>query len=199
MAQKELTPDEIMQQLAGMGKLMEQAQTPALEELAAMQEKRARRLQQVEARLAPELGRDHPRVAALRRARRRAAALHSDLSGSAAQASKLPELKPYEWMVYGHVQDQAGQPVSDAVVRVFDKDRKYDDMLGYTQTDEGGDFHLVYHERAFYEPGEEAPELYLRVEDQQGNELYASEDNIEYKSGRIEYFLIEIRAERAEK
>lgn len=199
MAEKDLTPDEIMQQLAGMGELMEQAQAPALEELAAMQEKRAKRLQQVEARIAPKLGSDHPRVIALRMARTRTVALRSNLSDNATQASKLPELKPYEWMVYGRVRDEKGQPVSGVIVRVYDKDRKYDDVLGYTNTDEDGDFHLVYHERAFYEPGEKAPELYVRVEDADGNELFSSKDSFQYKSGRIEYFLIEIPGAQTKK
>ena len=192
MDEQNLTPDEIAQQLAGMLQLFGQSQQPALEQLAAQQEQRAARLQQVETRIAPELGNDHPRVVALHQERLRVSALRRTLNDSATRASRLPQLKPYEWMVYGHVQDSDGNPVTGVVVRLFDKDRKLDDLLGYTTTDEFGDFSLVFHERAFYEPGENAPELYLLVEDSSGQQLYSSKDNVRYESGRIEYFLIEL-------
>ncbi len=190
MDQQDLTPDEITQQLAGMLQLFGQSQQAALEELAAQQEQRAARLQQVENRIAPVLGDDNPRVVALHQEQLRVSALQRSLSDNATRASRLPQLKSYEWMVYGHVQDGDGTPVTGVVVRLFDKDRKLDDLLGYTTSDEFGDFSLVFHERTFYEPGENAPELYLMVEDSAGNTLYSSKDNVRYQSGRIEYFLI---------
>ncbi len=170
--------------------LLGESQQPGMETLAAQQEQRAARLQQIENRIAPQLGADHPRVVALRQERQRISALRRTLDDNAARASRLPQLKPYEWMVYGHVQAGDGNAVTGVTVRLFDKDRKYDDVLGFTTTDEFGDFALVFHERAFYEPGENAPELYLKVEDGAGKLLYSSEDNIRYESGRVEYFLI---------
>lgn len=192
MAKKEPKPEEVMQHLNGALQLYGQAQIPVLNEFATLQDKRAKRLQKTEARIAAELGEDHPRVVALRQAQARTTQLRRSLKDNATRTAKLRELKPYEWMVYGQVIDSQGNSVADVIVRVYDKDRKYDDLLGYTTTDEFGDFHLIYHERAFYEPGEEMPELYLRVEDNDGQELYSSEDNIRYQSGRIEYFLIQL-------
>ncbi len=192
MAKKETKPEEIMQHLNGALRLYGQAQLPMLTEFAALQNKRAKRLKKIDVRIAAVLGEDHPRVIALRQAQARTTKFQRELKDNATRIAKLRELKPYEWMAYGQVVDSQGNPVADVTVRVYDKDRKYDDLLGYTTTDEFGDFQLIYHERAFYEPGEEAPELFLRVEDNEGQELYSSEDNIRYKSGRIEYFLIEL-------
>jgi len=199
MAKKEPTPEEIMQQLNSALQLYGQAQTPVMDEFANLQNQRVKRLKKVDARITKELGEDHPRVVALRQAQTRSAKLQRDLKDNATRTAKLRELKPYEWMVYGQVVDSQGKPVPDAVVRVFDKDRKFDDLLGFTTTDKFGDFQLVYHERAFYEPGEERPELYLRLEDVEGNELYSTEDQIRYESGRVEFFQIELEKAKGRK
>jgi hypothetical protein len=133
---------------------------------------------------------------ALRRAGARSAALRKKLGDDAARAAKVRALKPYEWMVTGQVVDAAGKPVRGAVVRVYDKDRKLDDLLGETATDKYGDFQLVYHERAFHEPGEGAPELYVQVEDRKGKVLHTTEDAIRAEGGRVEHFVIELGAAR---
>lgn len=193
MAQKsEARPEDLMQHLNAALQLYGQAQTALLDEFAALQDRRTKRLEKAGARIAAKLGEDHPRVVALRRTQARAGELRRGLRDNAARTGKLRELKSYEWMVYGQVVDSSGNPAPDLVVRVFDKDRLFDDVLGFTTTDKLGDFQLVYHERAFHEPGEGAPELYLRVEDAEGNELYSTEDQIRYQAGRIEYYLIEL-------
>ena len=192
MAKKEPTPEELVQHLNGALQLYGQAQTPVMNEFANLQNQRAQRLQKNEARLTATLGENDPRVLALRQTQARTAQLQRSLKDNATRTDKLRQLKPYEWMVYGQVVDREGQPVPNVIVRVFDKDRKYDDLLGYEVTDKFGDFQLIYHERAFYEPGENAPELYLRVEDSDGNELYSTEGEIRYESGRVEYFMIEL-------
>lgn len=192
MANKELKPEEIMQHLNGALQLCSRAQAPLLEGFAARQNRRAQRLEKIEARIAARLGQDHPRMVALRQAKARTAKLQRILKDDATRTAKLRELKPHEWMVYGQVVDSRGNPVAGVTVRVYDKDRKYDDLLDYTTTDRFGDFQLIYHERAFCEPGEGAPELYVRVEDADGNELYSTRDRIRYESGRVEHFLIEL-------
>jgi hypothetical protein len=77
-------------------------------------------------------------------------------------------------------------------VRVFDRDRKFDDLLGETETDETGDFFTVYHARDFYEKGENTPELYVMVEDAAGNELFSSRENVRPEAGQSEYFVIQL-------
>ena len=89
-------------------------------------------------------------------------------------------------MVYGQVVDEAGEPLEGLRVQVCDRDRKYDDLLGDTETDEHGDFSVVYHERDFAEVGEELPELYVVVEDQGGNKLYSSRDSVRAEAGRVD-------------
>jgi hypothetical protein len=200
MAQnKEVKPEDLMQHLLAALQLYGQAQTALLDEFASLQDQRTERMKKAGARIADKLGDDHPRVVALRRTRDRAIKMRRGLRDNATRTGKLRELKPYEWMVYGQVVDHQGEPAPDLVVRVFDKDRQFDDVLGYTTTDKLGDFQLVYHERAFHEPGEGAPELYLRVEDAEGNELFSTEEEIRYEAGRIEYYLIELERSREEK
>jgi hypothetical protein len=190
MAKKEVTPEEIVQNLDGAMQLFGQAQSPLLGEFAALQDRRAKRLQQVDARLVAELGEDHPRVVALRQTQKRTVELQRSLKDNETRTANLRELKTYEWMVYGEVVDRQGEPVEGVIVRVYDKDRKYDDLLGYTTTDKFGDFQVIYHERAFYEPGEEKPELFLQVEGEDGQVLYSSEETIRFQAGRIEYFRV---------
>ena len=190
MEEQELTIEEALQQMAGMAEVLDMSKGSALRHMAGLHKTRSNRLQKAEVRLEAELGSDHPRVVALRRAAARSEVLQRDMSNNAARAEKVPRLKPYEWMVYGRVLDSTGEPAVGLRVRVFDKDRTTDDLLGFTTTDEFGDFALVYHERTFYESGEGAPELYVQVEDGSGNVLYSSEDRIRRESGRIEYFEI---------
>jgi hypothetical protein len=47
------------------------------------------------------------------------------------------------------------------------------------------------HARDFYEKGENAPELYLMVEDAAGNELFSSRENVRPQAGQSEYFVIQ--------
>jgi len=199
MAKKDPTNEDFVQQMNSALQLYGQAQTPVLGEFSKLQDQRSQRLQKNSTRIAEKLGEDHPRVLALRQTQKRTAKLQRNLKDNAMRTEKLRQLKPYEWMVYGQVIDNDGEPVPDVIVRVFDKDRKYDDLLGFVATDQFGDFQLIYHERAFYEPGEEAPELYLRVEDSDGNELFSTEDDIRYESGRVEFFQIELGKQKGRK
>ena len=194
MAKQDLTPEEMVAQLTGMIQLLEQAQATGLEGLAALQQTRTDRLLQVETRLAAELGNDHPRVVAVRRARLRANVLRGDLSDTATRAGRLPVLESFEWMVYGHVRTGRGDPVVGVVVRLIDVEGKYEDLLGSTTTDEFGDFALVYHEQTFCDQEDKQPELFLRVEDSGGNELWTSKDPVQCRSGQGEYYMIELGA-----
>lgn len=192
MPKQEVTPEEIIQQLDDVLQLFGQAQTPILDTFAALQDTRTKRLKKVDARLAAKLGEDHPRVTALRQARERSLKLGNNLKRDAVRAAKLREIKPYEWVVHGQVMDSQGKPVEGVIVRVFDKDRKFDELLGNTSTDAEGDFQLVYHERSFQERGGGGPELFLQVEDADGQVRYASEDVLRCQGGSSEYFLIEL-------
>jgi len=188
MAENEFTPDDVKTALDAFVDRSSDAAVPIMESFAELQEKRATRLADAEARLKEHLGEDDPRVTALRQSAFAAEGLKRSLRTTAVRDDRLPKLRAQEWMVFGRVLDSGGRPVVGVTVRVFDRDRKYDDLLGETETDEYGDFSVVYHERVFAEAGEDLPELYVMVEDQRGNLLYSSRDEIRYEAGRAEYF-----------
>ena len=161
-----------------------------LEGFANIQNRRAARLAAAEARLKADLGENHPQVVALRDRAAAADAIERSLQTMVGRTPRRPQVKENEWLVFGRVLDGEGNPVSGVRVRVFDRDRIFDDLLGATSTDEYGNFAITYCDRDFAEPTEGLPELYVMVEDNEGNQLYSSRDNIRYNSGRSEYFEI---------
>ncbi|MBA2713586.1 MAG: hypothetical protein H0U55_08550 [Rubrobacteraceae bacterium] len=190
MADNEFTPDEVKAALDAFIDRSSDAATPMMRSFAELQEKRAARLSDAEARLKEHLGEDHPRVMALRQTSLAAEDLRRSLRATAVRDSRIPRLEPLQWMVFGRVLDPARRPATGMIVRVFDRDRKYDDLLGVTRTDEYGDFFVVYHERDFAETHENLPELYVMVEDEEGSTLYSSRDELRFEAGRAEYFEI---------
>ena len=170
------------------------AVAPMLAQLTQLQHARADRLAAAADRLKTTLGADHPRVQALTRATASVRAFEQVLDVEAVRAARRPKVEANEWLVFGRVFDLLGNPAPGLHVRVFDRDRKYDDLLGDTTTDEYGDFAVKYHERDFAEVGEALSELYVLVSDAAGKVLFSSRDNVRYESGRSEYF--EIALER---
>lgn len=165
---------------------------PALETFAQLQQRRADRMTEVAKALRKKLGKDHPQVAALENTAKSLTELKTRLDTQRARLKKWPKPRSNEWMVFGTVIDAQGQPATGLVVRVFDRDRKYDDLLGESETDENGDFSAVYHERDFAETRENLPDLYVMVSDTAGKLLYSSRDNIRFEAGRSEYFAIRL-------
>ncbi len=99
------------------------------------------------------------------------------------------------WVVRGRVTDETGIGMKGLMVRLFDKDRRYDDKLGATLTDEEGDFTISYRIQDFREGPEPGADLYLSVMDAEGKELYSSEKAVRFDAGREEVFDITIRKE----
>ncbi len=188
--------DQAEEALESMLEQASQAQGLGLQRFAALQERRAQRLGLVSKRLEPALGSEHPRVVALKQAASVAGALQRNVAATARREGRRPRVKPHEWAVFGRVVDAKGHPVAGVRVRVFDKDRRYDDLLGETTTDEFGDFAVVYHVRDFLEAGEKAPELYLEVRDKRGQVLFSSEEVLRYNAGRAEYFEVVLEEEK---
>ncbi len=194
MAEKSMSQDEVQASLAALLEAMTGASRPAVETLAQEQTARAERLAGAEARLAARLGQEHPRTLAARQAAASAGTLKTSLQRLAVREAGRPAPKPHEWVVFGRVQSAAGEPVPGVRVRVFDRDHKLDDLLGDTTTDEEGQFAVVYHERDFLEAGENLPELYVRVADPRGRELFSSREAVRAEAGRAEYFEIVLAA-----
>lgn len=164
--------------------------TDLLEQFAAEHAERAKRLNSAATRLKARLGADDPRVATLTSAAAGAEQLQQSLRTTATRATRRPELKRQQWMVYGNVVDPAGQPVAGVRVRVLDRDGKLSDRLGDATTDEFGDFAVVFSERAFFEQGDKRPDLFVVIEDAKGKVVFSSEENVLYEAGRAEYFAI---------
>jgi hypothetical protein len=198
MADNEFTPEDVKGALDAFIDRSSDAAVPIMEGFAQLQERRAARLANAGARLEEHLGEDDPRVTALRQGASAAEDLKRSLRTTAVRDDRLPKAGPQEWMVFGRVLDSGGRPVTGVRVRVFDRDRRYDDLLGETETDEYGDFAVVYHERVFAEAGEDLPELYVMVEGRRGNLLYSSRDELRYEASRAEYFQIVLGEQQAE-
>jgi hypothetical protein len=96
------------------------------------------------------------------------------------------------WVGRGRVTDEDGQGLGGLLVRLFDKDRRYDDKLGAALTDDEGHFEIMYRVQDFREGDEPGPDLYLTVTDREGNTLYSSEEAIKFDAGRVESFDITI-------
>jgi len=193
---QDVTPDAIKALMTDLLDQPAEAQPPTLEHFAALYGQRAARLAGAADRLQARLGQDHPRVASLRRTAAAADALTHSLGTTAARATRLPKLGPRDWLVFGRVLTVTGAPVPGVWVRVFDQDGLFhgrgnrDDLLGEQSTDEHGDFVVIYHQRDFAEPHENAPDLYVVVSDTHGKELYSSRDHVYSDASRAEYFEI---------
>lgn len=97
------------------------------------------------------------------------------------------------WTVRGRVLDMAGQPLPGLLVRVFDKHRKYDDLLGDVQTDALGAFLIRYRRQDFREGLKMVADLYLLVSTQEGKALYTSENAIRFNAGVEEVFEVVLK------
>ena len=192
IANADVSEDEAKAAMENFTAQASRSSAPALNVFAQLQQKRAQRIEAAAGSLENVLGNKHPQVAVLKKNAVSAGEFKAQFNVQAERVEKRPKLRANEWMVYGRVIDAAGKPAAGLTVRVFDKDRKLDDLLGDTETDENGDFHSVYHARDFYEKGENAPELYVLVEDAAGNELFSSREKVRPEAGQSEYFVIQL-------
>lgn len=97
------------------------------------------------------------------------------------------------WTVRGRVADQNGKGLGNLIVSLYDKDLFFDDRLGQTETDENGDFEISYRTEDFRDLIERKPDIYIKVFDQEGNELYSSKKAYRFGSGRVEIVNVVIK------
>jgi hypothetical protein len=188
----QLDPKEALKRLDKLANEAAKANAPAIATFARFQEQRASRLNQGLKRLKKEVGEDHPAFAAVKAGAERAASMNMQFKAQSARVQARTMPKSYEWVIFGQVLSADGTPAKGLTVRALDRDRRYDDLLGQTETDANGDFSVTYHERDFKETGEQLPELYVMVFDPKGKELYTSRDDVRFRAGRSEYFLIRL-------
>jgi len=164
----------------------------ALTTFTSLQARRAARMTAVAGALGAVAGATHPDAVALQAQVQTIGSLQTAIATQVQRASRWPTPRPNEWLVYGTVTAADGTPAVGLRVRVFDKDRKYDDLLGDTETDDQGDWWATYHLRDFQEAGENNPDLYVMVTDASGAVVYSSRDSVRYEAGRSEYFDIHL-------
>ena len=111
-----------------------------------------------------------------------------------------------EFMISGTVREQESKrPVPGLLVRAFDKDLLYSDLLGNAVTDEHGKFSIGYEGKDFQELFDKRPDIYLDIYGTAAvvapgrprvKPIYTSKQNVRFNAGRREYFEIEIPREQ---
>ncbi|NJP10279.1 MAG: hypothetical protein HC866_13055 [Leptolyngbyaceae cyanobacterium RU_5_1] len=161
-----------------------------LQHLANLQDQQTTRLTALESKLRKELGEDHPKVAQIQQSLATANQLKQSLQTTSNRITRRPKPTCNDWVVSGQVLAQDGVPLAGLRIRVFDRDRKLDELLGETKTDEFGDFAITYRDRDLGKIGDTIPDLFVMVQDAQGKLLYSSKNSIRYKPNHREFFEI---------
>jgi len=92
-----------------------------------------------------------------------------------------------KFVVGGQVVDKAsGRGIPNLSVKAIDKDRKYDDLLGATQTDALGYYRIEYSEADFKDIADKTPETFIEVLDDKQQVLYRSTQSFIQKAGKTE-------------
>ena len=98
-----------------------------------------------------------------------------------------------QFRISGRVLDrQTGAGVSGVMVRAYDKDLLFDDLLGTATTGSDGAFELRYAESDFRELFERRPDVYLSLYDGPGKFLLHTKDAIRWNAGKDETFEVKI-------
>jgi outer membrane protein assembly factor BamB len=86
------------------------------------------------------------------------------------------------------------RPLPGLLVQASDQDHLYDDRLATVTTDQSGRFELHYAGEEYRELFEKRPEIFLRVLDASGSEIYCTEDPVRWNAGTDEEVTIEVPA-----
>lgn len=104
---------------------------------------------------------------------------------------------PDAWVVYGKVQYADNQPAARVTVSLYDQDLLFDDALGSVMTDDSGQYKVIYREDAFRDLFESKPDIYLKVLDMEGNQLYKSK-RIKCEAGKVEELNVSLKKNKAD-
>jgi len=101
-----------------------------------------------------------------------------------------------EFRIFGVVEEaETERPISNLVVRAFDRDLISDDKIGYTNTDDDGRFEIRFGMERFRELFESRPDIYLRIYDRAGARLlHETTDAIRWNASKDEEYRIRIPA-----
>lgn len=105
-----------------------------------------------------------------------------------------------EFQVFGVFEEvETGRPLTNLVVRAFDRDLIFDDKIGYTNTDDDGRFEIRFGAERFRELFESRPDIYLRIYDRSGARLlHETTDAIRWNASKKEEYRFRIPASALE-
>jgi len=99
--------------------------------------------------------------------------------------------------IKGRITDKdSGRGVSELLVKAFDKDHLYNDLLDEVVTDDQGFFEIIYDKRNFRELFfDNRPDLYLRISTTDGHEVMTTKNYVRYRESDTDDFDISISVE----
>ena len=100
-----------------------------------------------------------------------------------AKPKPRPRMDDEPFTVRGVVQTAEGRPAPGLLVRVYDQDVRYDDLIGAALTGRKGEFTVTYRMRDFSE-GEARADLYFVVLDSGDKELLSTRDHVLFNAER---------------
>jgi hypothetical protein len=104
--------------------------------------------------------------------------------------------KSDQFTVSGRVcEEESGLGVSGMIVKAYDKDLLFDDVLGSALTDEEGRFSLSYSRREFADLFESRPDIYLVVYASPDRRLVDTKKRVRWAASEQEEFEIVIDRE----
>ena len=86
------------------------------------------------------------------------------------------------YKVFGTVRGNYQQPLSSALIRIFDKDIRSEQFLNETKTNEHGHYEMIYSQQQFAFTDKKAADIIVRVYDE--NETLLGESQVYYNAGR---------------
>jgi hypothetical protein len=101
--------------------------------------------------------------------------------------------KTDEYIVFGRVTyGESNRPAVGVRVTAMDADLLFDDMLGQDRTDEEGQYKITYTAVEFRDLFEAAPDIYLRVHDEEGRLLTTTRDSVIRNAGQVQEIHVQL-------
>lgn len=98
----------------------------------------------------------------------------------------IPQPQKDHYIVFGRVTDRkSGLGLPNVVLRIFDLDRKQDDLLGSAQTDDDGYYRLEYPAQAIADERDRKAEIYIQVLDETGAIVHQTPRSFFEKAGPV--------------
>jgi subtilisin family serine protease len=101
-------------------------------------------------------------------------------------------MKDKMFKIFGKVLEKnTNKGIQGLIIEALDKDLIRDDRLGSAVTDEKGAFEITYGREDFQDLFfDQKPDIYLKVKDKKGQEVFTTKDNVRYGAGNTEEFII---------